>query len=75
MAGTIEIILSRMLYSTGLLRSCGGHIAELRSCVANKNEARGMEVLKVLTDRLVNACIRLHKLQDQKKLIIVSKSY
>ena len=60
-----------MLYSTGLLRSCGGHIAELRSCVTQNNEARAGEVLKVISDRILNACIRLHKMLDQKKLIQV----
>lgn len=74
-AGTMEIILSRITYATGLLRSCGGHIAELRSCISQNNSSRAGEVLKVITDRILNACIRLHKMLDQKTLIVVRSSH
>lgn len=73
-AATMEIILSRYLYATGLLRSCSGHIAELRSCIMQNNQVRATEVLKVISDRILNASIRMHKLQDQKNLIFVRKS-
>lgn len=68
----MEIIFSRYLYALALLRSCTGHVKELRNAKKDKNNVRSTEILRVLMDRVSNAAVRVLKLKDQERLIFVS---
>ena len=67
----MEIVFSRYLYALGMLRSCAGHVNELRNAKEEKNKTRCGEILKKLMERLSNAAIRILKLKDQERLIFV----
>jgi hypothetical protein len=67
----MELIFTRYCYALGFLKSCSGHINELRKAKVEKNVVRSGEILKVVMERLSNAAIRILKLKDQEKLIFV----
>lgn len=68
----MEIIFSRIVYALSVSRSCSGYIHELRKARLSGNSSRETEVAKTLSEVLMNATIRLHKLRTCHDIIYVN---
>ena len=68
---SIEILMSRYAYAFSVLKSCGGHICQLREEMRLKNKERCVLLIKDIVDRLRNATIRLYKLKESEMIVLV----
>lgn len=68
-ASTTEILMSRILYATGLTKSCCGHVSSVRNLVSQGNAAQAKDLIGQFTDRLLSSAVRLYKLNYCASLI------
>jgi hypothetical protein len=71
----MEIIFSRLLYSTALSRAAAGWVSELRNARSQGQYTRAKELSKNVSDIYMNATIRMNKLLASQKYIYVSCSF
>lgn len=69
-AVTIEMLISRYSFSFTLLKTCSGHIHQLREAVKNHSKDQAGTLIKEIKERLKAAIIRIYKLWASEALIL-----